>query len=158
YNTPPKTKSHAMHALTVWAVIIALCVAALVGTYMLFVEAPPPKTIVIATGGKTGAYYKFAQKYAGELAKEGITLEVPETKGSVENLELLKDENSGVSVAIVQSGVAEPQDRERFSALGSLYREPLWVFYRGERPLYVEAPPPKKIIMASGSKAGAYYK
>jgi TRAP transporter TAXI family solute receptor len=125
-------KSHTAHALTIWAIILGVCLAALFGTYMLFVEAPPPKKIVIATGGKTGAYYQVAQKYAADLEKEGITLEVRETKGSVENLQLLKDDNSGVSVAIVQSGVADPEDREKFLALGSLYREPLWVFYRGE--------------------------
>jgi TRAP-type uncharacterized transport system substrate-binding protein len=29
-------------------------------------EAPPPRHLVIATGAKTGAYYRFAQKYAQE--------------------------------------------------------------------------------------------
>jgi hypothetical protein len=50
----------------------------------------------------------------------------------VENLQLLEDAGSGVSVAIVQSGVATPDDRDRLQALGSLFREPLWVFYRGD--------------------------
>ena len=58
-----------------------------------------------------------------------------ETAGSVENLRLLGDAGSGVSVAIVQSGVASPEDVQHFYALGSLYREPLWVFYRGETRL-----------------------
>jgi hypothetical protein len=40
-----------------------------------------------------------------------------------------------VDIAIVQSGVADPEDRERLSALGSLYREPLWIFYRGDLTL-----------------------
>jgi TRAP transporter TAXI family solute receptor len=115
--------------------IIGICLAALVGTYMLFVEAPPPRKIVIATGGKTGAYYQYAQKYADEVRKEGLTLEVRETKGSVENLQLLLDPQSGVDIAIVQSGVAGAEDRQRLRALGSLYREPLWVFYRGEKTL-----------------------
>jgi TRAP transporter TAXI family solute receptor len=104
--------------------------AALIGTYMLFVEAPPPKRIAIATGGKKGAYYQYALKYAEALKKEGLTLEVRETNGSVENLKLLGDHEGGVEVAIVQSGVAGPEDRHNFQALGSLYREPLWVFYR----------------------------
>ena len=67
---------------------------------------------MIATGGQTGAYYQFAQKYAEELKTEGVTLEVRETNGAVENLRLLEDDASGVSVAIVQSGVAGPEDRE----------------------------------------------
>jgi TRAP transporter TAXI family solute receptor len=128
--TPPKPKSQGKHALTVWGTIICLSLAGLIATYMLFVEAPPPKKIVMATGSKTGAYYQYAEKYAAALKKEGLTLEVRETKGSVENLQLLRNNEEGVQVAIVQSGVATPEDREQLQALGSLYREPLWVFYR----------------------------
>src|SRR5262249_12689993 len=128
--TPPKPKSQGKHALTVWGTIICLSLAALIATYMLFVEAPPPKKIVMATGSKTGAYYQYAEKYAAALKKEGLTLEVRETKGSVDNLQLLRNDETGVQVAIVQSGVATPEDREHLQALGSLYREPLWVFYR----------------------------
>jgi TRAP transporter TAXI family solute receptor len=131
--TPPRPRRQGKQGLTVWFTIIAFCLAALIATYLLFAGAPPPKKIVIATGGKNGAYYRYAQKYAEELKKEGITLEVRETAGSVENLHLLEDDNSGVTIAIVQSGVAGPEDRERFHALGSLYREPLWVFYRGDK-------------------------
>lgn len=133
--TSPRPRSQGKHAFTVWAAILGFCLAALIGTYMLFVEAPPPKKIVIASGGRNGAYYQFAQKYADALKKEGVTVEVRETAGSVENLRLLQDAGSGVAVAIVQSGVAGPEDRDRLDALGSLYREPLWVFYRGAKPL-----------------------
>jgi TRAP transporter TAXI family solute receptor len=133
--TPPRPRGSGKHGLAVWATIIGFCLAALVATYMLFVEPPPPRTIVMASGGKTGAYYHFARKYADELQKEGLTLEVRETAGSVENLHLLGDDASGVALAIVQSGVASPEERDHFYALGSLYREPLWVFYRGAQPL-----------------------
>jgi len=109
--------------------------AVLVATYMMFVEPPPPRKIVIASGGRNGAYHHFAQKYAQDLEKEGLSVEVRETAGSVENLRLLGDDGSGVAVAIVQSGLARPKDVESFHALGSLYREPLWVFYRGDKPL-----------------------
>src|SRR4051794_28299952 len=90
----PKPGSRSKNAFTVWFLILALCVAALAGTYMLFVEAPPPRKIIIATGSKTGAYYDFAQKYADLLKKEGLTLEVRETKGAVENLQLLNDKTA----------------------------------------------------------------
>jgi len=120
------------HALTVWGMVILICLAGLVGTYLLFVKAPPPSKIVLAAGGKSGAYYRFAQRYADELKKEGLAVEVRETQGSGENLQLLQDDASGVSVAIVQSGVADDKARDDLEALGSLYREPLWVFYRGD--------------------------
>lgn len=129
----PVPKKGGKSGFAIWAAVIALCVVGLVGPYLLFVEAPPPKKVVIATGGKSGKYYAYAQKYAEELKQEGVTVEVRETAGSVENLQLLQDDNAGADLAIVQCGVAE--DPERYQALGSLYREPLWVFYRGAEPL-----------------------
>jgi TRAP transporter TAXI family solute receptor len=119
----------------VWAWLLGLCLAALVATYLMFVEPPPPRRIVIASGGRNGAYFHHAQKYAEELKKEGLSVEVRETAGSVENLRLLGQEGSGVAVAIVQGGVASPDEVERFHALGSLYREPLWVFHRDDKRL-----------------------
>jgi hypothetical protein len=58
-------------------------------------------------------------------------VDVRETAGSVENLQLLGQAGSGVALAIAQSGVASPADEQQLYALGSLYHEPLWVFYRG---------------------------
>lgn len=131
----PRSRSRGKSALAAWGWIVASCLAVLIATYMIFVEPPPPRKIVIASGGRNGAYYQYAQKYAEELKKDGLTVEVRETEGSVENLRLLGQDDSGVSVAIVQSGLAGPNELPRFSALGSLYREPLWVFYRGDEPL-----------------------
>jgi TRAP transporter TAXI family solute receptor len=112
----------------------------LIVPYLLFVEKPPPRHIVIATGGPTGAYYGFGKEYEKLLAKDGITVEVRSTQGSPENLKLLTDDSSGVSVAIVQSGVVTPEQAQHLYALGSLYREPLWIFYRdseGSKPLHL---------------------
>jgi TRAP transporter TAXI family solute receptor len=101
----------------------------------MFVEPPPPRKLVIVSGSRTGAYYHYAQRYAEELRARGLSVEVRETAGSVENLRLLGREDSGAMVAIVQGGVAGPAEVQRFHALGSLYREPLWVFYRGDQRL-----------------------
>jgi TRAP transporter TAXI family solute receptor len=98
---------------------------------MLFVEPPPPKHLVIATGSPDGAYYKFALEYAAFLKDEGLELEVRETKGSIENLSILEDPKSGVGAALIQSGLADNKAKKALRALGSLYREPLWIFYRG---------------------------
>jgi TRAP transporter TAXI family solute receptor len=130
--TPPSRRSRGKRAFGAWVWIIGFCAAALIATYVLFVEPPPPRKIVIASGGRTGAYFRYAQKYADELRKDGLSVEVRETAGSVENLRLLGQQNSNVAVAIVQGGVANAEQVEQFVALGSLYREPLWVFYRGD--------------------------
>ena len=116
---------------TAWIGVVGLCLAVLVATYLIFVEAPPPRTIVIASGGPNGAYFRFAQRYAADLKREGLAVEVRATAGSVENLRLL--DAGDVAAAIVQSGVANPEASGQIVALGSLYREPLWVFTRGEK-------------------------
>ena len=133
--TSARPHRRSKHALIVWIWTLGLCLAALIGTYVMFVEPPPPRTIVIASGGAKGAYYRFARRYADELRRDGLSVEVRETAGSVENLRLLGQDGSGVSIAFIQSGVADGEQLKQFQALGSLYREPLWVFYRGDQRL-----------------------
>lgn len=115
-----------------WLVVLLGGIATLALGFVLLVEAPPPRKIVIATGSKEGAYHRFAERYAELLKQEGVTLEVRATKGSVENVKLLNDEDSDVYVAMVQSGIADPEHCEKLQSVCSLYREPLWIFYRGE--------------------------
>ena len=104
-----------------------------------FVQPAPPKRIVITTGGESGAYYQFAQRYAAILARDGITLEVKSSAGSLENLDRLKADEA--QVGFVQGGVVPPkedpdaEDDSGLLSLGSLFYEPVWVFYRGERDL-----------------------
>ncbi len=118
---------------SIWLTVILTSLAGVMATYFLFVEAPPPRHFVMATGSEEGAYHRFAERYRDLLAKDGITLEIRITNGSVENLELLKEESSDVLVGFVQSGIVDPATSESLEALGSLYREPLWIFYRSEK-------------------------
>ena len=94
-----------------------------------FVQPAPPKTITIATGDVTGAYYAYGQRYREILSRHGITLKVRSTKGSVENLELLRKSKS-VDIAFVQGGVGDPASMPELRSLASLYFEPLWIFHR----------------------------
>jgi len=95
-----------------------------------FVEPAPPRKITIGTGDPSGAYYAFAQRYRELLAKEGITLEIRSTAGSVENVKLLEAKEGGVDIAFVQGGIGDPTAQPELRSLASLYFEPLWVFYQ----------------------------
>jgi len=99
-----------------------------------FVKPAPPKTITMATGDPQGAYYAFGQKYREILAQYGITLNVLGTKGSVENLDLLRKAEKGVDIAFVQGGVGDPASMPELGSLASLYFEPLWIFQRAGAP------------------------
>ncbi len=100
------TKSTFKDFFKIWGPVALLCIIIMVASYFLFVEEPPPKKIVMAGGNPTSTYYSFAQKYREQLKKTGIELEITSTAGSIENLQKLQDENSGVSLALVQSGIA----------------------------------------------------
>lgn len=107
-----------------------LFVVALLGflVAIYFVEPPPPTELVIATGSPDGGYYDAARKYARMLKEHGITLEVRETAGSVENYELLLNDND-IDLAIVQGGTSpEAVVGGRLESLATLYLEPIWVF------------------------------
>ncbi len=51
-----------------------------------YVAPAPPKSLVVATATKGSPYYEVAQRYRSALAANGVTLEVLETRGSMENL------------------------------------------------------------------------
>lgn len=113
--------------LAVYGPAILLAVVGFVLAYQ-FVGPPPPRQITIATGSEQGAYYQFGLQYAEWLKQHGIELQVIQTLGSTENLQLLQDRTSGVDLAFIQGGVGAEQ--EALLSLGSLYYEPLWVFHR----------------------------
>lgn len=124
---------------TIWPIVL-LTLFGFVVAYQ-FVEPAPPRHLTIATGSESGAYYAFAKRYATLLARNGITLEVQTSAGSYENLERLR--KGAVDVAFVQGGIVSPaRDAESekpqasaFKSLGSVYYEPVWLFYRGAQTI-----------------------
>ena len=99
-----------------------------------FVEPPPPGRVVIATGGKAGAYFAFAERYRAILAEQGVDLVVRESSGSVENIALVNDAASGVDIGFVQGGTGDAAAAPRLMSLASLYYEPIWLFTRPNLP------------------------
>ena len=97
-----------------------------------FIDPAPPRTIKIATGKADGAYYKYATIYHNILQKEKFDLQIIPTAGSIEALKMLR--NNEVDVAFVQSGTASNSDIKELKSLGSLYFEPLWIFYNQKNP------------------------
>ncbi len=107
---------------------IAMLIGAVWYAYQ-YADPLPPSKITIAAGSSTGAYTKYARQYAEFFAKEGVELEIVQTKGSMDNLERMTDPESGVDAAFMQGGITTPEEHPDLRSLGSLYYEPLWVFF-----------------------------
>lgn len=110
-------------------------IAALVAALFYFVAPPPPMHATMSTGGVEGGYAQFAEKLKAELAKEGFELKLVNSKGSRNNAELLLDSNSGINLALMQSGqeleMSHEQRKELYN-LGAVFQEPLWLFARAD--------------------------
>ena len=112
----------------------------------LVLQPNPPKQVVLATGVEQGAYAEFGKRYAQQLKQHGITVTLRATQGAADNLALLRDPASGVDLAFVQGGADETSTNTPTSAaadsvpatpsdaslvsLGSVFFEPVWLFYR----------------------------
>src|SRR2546423_7161060 len=98
----------------------ALIIAVAFGVPMLFVKPAPPKKLTIAVAPEEGGSRYYARRYQEILKRHGITLEVRQTGGSMTNVQLLADENSGVDVALVQSGTDAGERAAHIVSLGSI--------------------------------------
>jgi TRAP-type uncharacterized transport system substrate-binding protein len=112
------------------AALILLLLAAGWGLSKL-APPPPPRRVVMTSGAPDGAYHRYAQRYRALLAEQGVELELRPSSGAQENLQRLRSGEGGVEVGLVQGGLVEASDAENLFSLGSLFYEPIWVFYRG---------------------------
>lgn len=128
----PKRKRDWLHWLQIYAPAALLVLVAFAVAYQ-FIQPAPPRQLALAAGAPGGAYHAYAQRYREILAREGISVEILDTAGSVENLELLAAGRA--AVGFVQGGVAPPPGAAQLTSLGSLYYEPLWLFHRADLQL-----------------------
>lgn len=115
-----------------------LAVSLLVLAYW-WLNPNPPKRVTLATGPAQSAYEEFGKRYAKALAADGITVVLLPSEGSAANLQLLREGRA--DLGFVQGGTAEPgvtQGQELLS-LGSLFVEPVWLFYRADTARKVAA-------------------
>jgi len=112
--------------------VLLACTLVALAYWML--DPNPPRRVVLATGVAQGAYAEFGQRYADRLKQHGITVELRNTQGAAENLALLRDASSDVQIGFVQGGASEAPDADAstLQSLGSMFYEPVWLFYRAD--------------------------
>jgi TRAP transporter TAXI family solute receptor len=121
-------------AVVSFAPLVLLVGLALWGAYV-WLKPNPPTTVVLATGPEQSAYDQFGQRYALALAQQGIQVTLRRTLGAQDNLNLLR--RGEVDLGFVQGGgvAVSAEDAQQLVSLGSLFVEPVWVFYKAGEPL-----------------------
>lgn len=115
-----------MSFLTACAIVGVTCFAV-----FWFIHSAPPHMLIITSGPPGSPFAANAGKYSAYLAKDGVTLKILPSEGSLENLNRLVDPAETVDVGFVQGGVADQTNAQKVVSLGSVGYEPLLVFYRG---------------------------
>ena len=127
---------------------LLLAALLLVAAYYLL-DPNPPKRVVLATGPERSDYAEFGKRYAAALKRYGIEVVLQPTAGSADNLRRLQDPAEDVDFGFVQGGsgtVAGEDDDDgaagaadasgnpafELRSVGSLFYEPVWIFYREE--------------------------
>ncbi len=117
---------------------LLLAIALLVVAYYVL-DPNPPKRVVLATGPEQSDYAEFGARYAAELKRFGIEVVLLPSAGSSANRRMLRDPAHDVDFGFVLGGSGErtrPVDAKKEEAelvsVGSLFYEPVWLFYREE--------------------------
>jgi TRAP transporter TAXI family solute receptor len=114
-------------------IIGAILLIAALGWALAAVLKPAiQRTIVMTTGADNGIYRGFADRYAPLLKRDGITLDIRSSSGSVENYKRLQDPDSEYEVGFIQSGTTRPKETDDLQTIAAVSYEPIWVFYRGD--------------------------
>ena len=119
-----------------------------------YVEPAPPKVVVMSTGPLDGAYHAYALRYKAILAQYGVTLELKPSDGAVENVERLKTRKDGVSLALVQGGIANADNAPGLVTLGSVFYEPSWLFLRSGVRIDLDKPLRGKRVAIGAAGSG----
>ena len=126
--------------------VIAAALLLIAGAFFIasrFVKPAPPDTMTLTTGAADGAYHAFALRYKDIFEREGVTLELKPSNGSVDNLKRLKDNSALIDAGFIQGGLGmlslnpqrQPPEETTLYSLANLFYEPVWVFYAGKQEL-----------------------
>ena len=100
-----------------------------------YVSPAPPDTIVITSGADGSPFRGHAEKYRAILARNHVKLEILPSEGSLENLRRLIDRSFRVDVGFVQGGVSAGMNIDGLYSLGSVFNQPLAIYYRNGIPI-----------------------
>ena len=111
---------------------LVLLAAGLLVLAYLWLAPNPPKRVTLATGPGQSAYAEFGKRYQQALKRYGIDVVLLPSGGSPANLRLLRSGQADVGFVQGGSGERDANEDSGIVSLGSLFVEPVWLFYRAE--------------------------
>lgn len=114
-----------------WGQIVAIGIILLFGVavataILVFMNFAAPNSITITSGPKGSSFERNAEKYKEILAREGVTLNILPSEGSVDNFKKLSNPKVAVDVGFVLGGEVNQADVGNLVSLGSIS----YLFYR----------------------------
>jgi len=111
----------------------AVIAVVLLATLVLVKPAMPDRTALL-TGPEGSAYHALGLRYAEDLGRRGLEVEVVVTEGAFDNLRQLAEGRDAVAFApsTVDWESDAGLDVSKLVTLGSVGFEPVWLFYRSE--------------------------
>jgi TRAP-type uncharacterized transport system substrate-binding protein len=99
---------------------------------LIYLDSTAPNTIIISSGPKGSSFQNNAEKYQKILAKQGVTLKIIPSEGSMDNLQNLMNPKVKVDVGFVLGGEVKELKIDNLVSLGSISYQPLMIFYHGK--------------------------
>ncbi|MGA7744673.1 MAG: TAXI family TRAP transporter solute-binding subunit [Polyangia bacterium] len=96
---------------------------------------PPPSTIRILSGPDGSSYRLNAEKYKKIIEHYGVKVVVLPSHGSLDNLHQLANRKVKADVGFVQGGLTDGVDVAHLVSLGSVFAQPMMVYYRHSEPV-----------------------
>ncbi|MDO9166373.1 MAG: TAXI family TRAP transporter solute-binding subunit [Rhodoferax sp.] len=110
---------------------VLLTIALLALAYW-WLDPTPSRHVTLATGPAQSAYEEFGKRYAKAMAAYGIEVQLLPSEGSSQNLEWLATGKADIAFVQGGSSASPASGHEGLVSLGSLFVEPVWLFYRAE--------------------------
>jgi TRAP-type uncharacterized transport system substrate-binding protein len=121
--------------LYIWLPLVAVLAAGIMVTQKLI--DPPPTSIRILSGPDGSGFRSNAEKYKKIIERHGVKVIVLPSLGAVDNLRLIANPKVKADVAFVQGGLTDGVDISQLRSLGSVYAQPMMVYYRHGEPVEV---------------------
>jgi hypothetical protein len=109
---------------------VALVIAAACALAAKLMQSAPPSRIRFISGSEGSSYRTLADRYKKIIETHGVKVDVVPSQGALDNLQRLADPKAKVDVGFVQGGLADGVDISRLASLGTVFTQPLMVYYR----------------------------